>query len=859
MTNLIVKEIANRIWEDANFQDQYTCLFLNVAQKQLTGVNSIEFEKFNDVDLNALLKKASLMVSLDDDAKVDAVLRIAHYAVERGENQHKLIGCMLLDMLVNQPAIKLAKESSYLDDNVEHHYPFGFALSSLNRFNYYHIEIGENEDFYTNKFQREFWNIVDSEEHIISISAPTSVGKSYIVTKWLKKVLDLANDSHVAVAIIVPTRALINQFENDLKKEFEDYKSIVNIESMPFPKKKHTNKLKSIYVFTQERMHVFLSRNRAFNFQAVFVDESHKIGDGERGVLLQSTIERLLNRHALCKVILAGPFIKNPQDLFNNSTPIKSNLKTVNQNFFSINSVFRKPKEWTISLLRGYDEIKIAYYETVNKLGSTAPHYAILAHHAYVIGIKSDSNLVYADGGSQAEKIADCLYDLLGEDEEFREDREILELVELCKETVHPDFLLNKLLRRGIAFHYGSIPQQIRLKVEQLFADKKIKYLICTSTLIEGVNLSCKNIFIRSPKKGSDPMANSDLFNLVGRAGRLGKEFYGNIFFVDWVDAPKQKEEIHVERTTQKALKNNFDDIVKAFETDMSKDKKMDKIEATLGFLYNHFLQLDHISLCNEVKENCTETQIISLDNALKQYQQKIVLPNEVLMKHPITYHYSMQKLLERFYEKYTDNPEEIKPVLSKDDMYVSLIKILNRMGKFFHTGLFSNDYAAHITTSWMKYKSLPNIIQRKIVYSKEHKKNKDFNTCVREVFRDIDELARYKVPKLLSCYVDVMNYFYEKIDRVDLIDVDKDISMYLEYGVDKKTYVSMILLGLSRSTIFKLADLRNMKDENILDGDLDEEESYLWLKRNIRNIKTNKLIPVLQIEEIEELIKTYE
>lgn len=803
------------------------------------------------------------MVNVESEAQVDAALRIAQYAIEQGNEQQKFAGCMLLDMLVNQQAIKLAKENRYINENIEYKYPFAFSLNSLNRSNYYSIKIEGSENFYSNKFQREFWDMIESEHNIISISAPTSVGKSYIVTKWLKKVLELPNNTQVNVAILVPTRALINQFENDLKKEFKDYKSIVNIASMPFPKKKQINKSKSIYVFTQERMHIFLSRNPNAKFKAVFADEAHKIGDGERGVLLQSTVERILQKNCLCKVVFAGPFIKAPEQIFNNSKPIKSNLRTVNQNFFFISSVGGKPKNWTISIFNNKSKINIASFESSNKLGCTASNYKFLANHAYEIGRNSDSNLIYANDGDQAEKIADCLYELVEEKFSYDDDKEIQALIELCKETVHKKFLLNKLLNRGIAFHYGSMPQQIRLKIEQLFADKKIRYLICTSTLIEGVNLSCRNIFIRSPKKASEPMSNADLFNLMGRAGRLGKEFYGNIFFVNWQEAPTEKEEIEVKRITQKVLQNSFDEVIDAFILDKSNDDELDKIEATLGFLYSNFLQYGDISYCNEVKENCTLEQISSLNESLMKYHEKIKLPVEVLKKHPTTYHYSMQKLLDRFFEGYSNKPEEIKPKLSKDEMYQSLIIILKRIKKRFNTGLYSPEYAAHITTSWMKYKSLPTIIQKRIAYDKEHRENfneeKHFNGCVRSVFQDIDKIARYKVPKLLSCYMDVMNYFYKEIKRTDLIDEDKDISMYLEYGVDKQTYVSMILLGLSRSTIFKLAELKNEEKEHILHEELDEEESYTWLKNNIENIKENKRIPELQIEEIEEIISNYD
>ena len=89
-------------------------------------------------------------------------------------------------------------------------------------------------------------------------------------------------------------------------------------------------------------------------------------------------------------------------------------------------------------------------------------------------------------------------------------------------------------MKRGVAFHFGNMPSLIRLEIERLFRSGKIRFLVCTSTLIEGVNLSCRTIVLRGPRKGIDhPMGPHDFWNLAGRAGRWGDEFQGNIICID--------------------------------------------------------------------------------------------------------------------------------------------------------------------------------------------------------------------------------------------------------------------------------------------------------------------------------------
>ena len=73
---------------------------------------------------------------------------------------------------------------------------------------------------------------------------------------------------------------------------------------------------------------------------------------------------------------------------------------------------------------------------------------------------------------------------------------EIEGLIKLTKTFVHKDYYLIDCLRHGVAFHFGRLPQRIREQVESLFSKGLIDYVFCTSTLLEGVNLPAKNIFI---------------------------------------------------------------------------------------------------------------------------------------------------------------------------------------------------------------------------------------------------------------------------------------------------------------------------------------------------------------------------
>ena len=138
------------------------------------------------------------------------------------------------------------------------------------------------------------------------------------------------------------------------------------------------------------------------------------------------------------------------------------------------------------------------------------------------------------NGPAEAEKVAKAVYEQLPQDDA---DEEIEDLRALIRTAIHSKYLLADVLGRRVAFHYGNMPLIVRSEIERLFGEGKIHYLVCTSTLLEGVNLPCRTIFMRNPQKGvGNPLSEADFWNLAGRAGRWGKEFQGNIVCIDTDD-----------------------------------------------------------------------------------------------------------------------------------------------------------------------------------------------------------------------------------------------------------------------------------------------------------------------------------
>lgn len=108
-----------------------------------------------------------------------------------------------------------------------------------------------------------------------------------------------------------------------------------------------------------------------------------------------------------------------------------------------------------------------------------------------------------------------------------------------AREEIHEEWCVIKAMERGYLIHNGQIPMGTRmLQLDYYESIGAYNKLLCTSTLLEGVNTTAKNIIITKPSRMSDRNDNKDdfsafdFFNLVGRTGRLNQHFIGNAYYI---------------------------------------------------------------------------------------------------------------------------------------------------------------------------------------------------------------------------------------------------------------------------------------------------------------------------------------
>ena len=835
--------LAEKVYNLNSFQRQYEALLTLSVCDTIPNLiwNKDKSTLLSQIDWDNMLSIASLFCYSEENKYVDAALRIAQTCILQAdctENQ-KNASAFILDTLTNKPAIKLAVKKHYLKENYKDNLPFSLKLQQC-KSDYEHT-IVVNEDIITlNRFQKEVYAAYKSNE-TISISAPTSAGKSYILCTLI---LEELSKGYKNIVYVVPTRALISQVEADLRALLKQYhiETQTNITTVP-PQECINTDISNIFVFTQERLHWFLFGNNSTDIDLLIVDEAHKIEDGNRGILLQQKIEDVVKANPNVKVYFSSPFTSNPEILLDNvinssrKSKVNTQFVSVNQNLLHISQVPRKIQEWVIHLCTIEKTILLGKIVMTDR-PTTELHKIV--HTAYQTSNKGGC-LIYSNGAAEAEKTAVLLSNLLVE---TKNDSEISDLIKLVKKTIHNDYVLATVLQKGIAFHYGNMPLLIREEIERLFSIGKIDYLICTSTLLEGVNLPAKSIIIRKPTRGrGKPLNQNDFWNLAGRAGRWGKEYSGNIFCIepsDWDVQPepnKTKQEI---KRAINTIENNGNELLEYIQNESPRNvaESRQDLEFAFGYFYiKHIIDKDDIP---------SYPFYVELIQELEKVNTKISLPSSILKKNPGISPLAQQALFD-YFNSHIDTIEELIPVYPNDrnafDEYTKLVDLIGKTISCYPAEL--NASRAILLINWMSGKPLSYLIDRSFRSYQKNGYNKPLPVVIREVMDNVENFVRFKFAKDSSCYVDILRYVLEINGKQDLIENIPQLSLWLEFGVSQKTHLSLLALGLSRNTVLELAQLTVSTEKSV-------EECLAWLRS--LNLEELDLSPIM-INDIKKVL----
>ncbi len=822
-----------------SFQRQYESLLTLSASEQLANLTwkTSKDELKQQIDWCNLLSIASVLSYSDEPECLQAALRIVLTCLSVNEDEQLSNACgLILEGLSNQQALALAQDKHLLSRQYENSMGLCANIQRLKFSLQNQIEIND-EPLSVNRFQKAVYE-KSLLKRRLSICAPTSSGKSYILNRLILSHLK-KNKGGNLIVYIVPTRALIEQVQRDLKDMLLNEKldqQQVNIYTVPPREKVNLNQV-NIFIFTQERLHWFLVGDFAAPIQMLVVDEAQKIEDGHRGVLLQETIEHAVRLSPKISLIFSAPFTRNPDIFFegldfskNDYAIVDTHYVPVIQNLIYLEQVKRNPKTIQASLVTDKENLSLG---TLNLSLRPKNGKNLLIEVVKKISQEDDCSIIYANGPSEAERLAESLANSLPtiDNEATRQ------AVELIKKVIHPTYKLSQIINHGVAFHYGNLPNLVRTEIENLFSKGIIKFLVCTSTLVEGVNTPAKNIFLLKPKKGrKQNLTSSDFWNLVGRAGRAGKEFAGNIFCInpgEWDSLPPRKQELRVLTKSLNEYCNSEKFHQELKDPSLTTSAETDYV---LNYFYQRYLQNQQLT---DIKNTEIKNLLISNFN---QFRKTVHIPSKILVKNLNYSPIKQQKLLTKL-QAINDLQPYIPVHPSKCDAFNVYLRILALISDALEIKLTDKQRKRLVTLAlhWMKGTPLKNIIDKQI------KKNKSLpqDAIIRGTMKTIEHDIRFDFLGYMNCYTVLLNHLVTEIQSRTDVTVP-DVALWVELGVSTPSLIALIELGLSRSTSLEIEQFLSSK--NLTTEDCVKELKVLDL---------NKLgLPRAMRQELEECIK---
>ena len=419
----------------------------------------------------------------------------------------------------------------------------------------------KDPDFVFHRAQAEVYRRLMDGESVI-LSAPTSFGKSRIIDAII------ASEKYANLAIVVPTIALIDETRRRLSDFSDRFKVVSQLSQRPDER--------NIFVFTAERLNAYEELPKIDFF---VIDEFYKIGlprdkEPDRAVALNQAFYRLHKGGS--QFYLLGPSIRSVPE------GIEKNLQCgfVLTNFSTVAS------------------------DVVNAF----PCKDKLAKLIEICSPIDEPTLIFCSSPKRVYEVANALLDAgIG-----IKTPEMSDAAQWIGEQFHEDWVYSKSLQRGIGLHHGRLPRSIGQLSVRSFNEKKLLFLICTSTLIEGVNTCAKNVIVFDHKINRKTLDFFTFNNIKGRSGRMFEHFVGQIFLFH---PPPQEDLPFVDFPTI----TQGDEVPNSLLVQIESDDLTDRAKERLSEVFNQ-----EILPLNIIRQNSTldPTMQIDLANEISRYSR---------------------------------------------------------------------------------------------------------------------------------------------------------------------------------------------------------------------------------------------
>lgn len=424
-------------------------------------------------------------------------------------------------------------------------------------------------------FIKELWpaqhllgkaDVLKGESAIVQM--PTSAGKTK-ATELILRSAFLADRVSLAI-IIAPFRALCHEIKNSLVEAFHNEPTKVDELSDALQTDFEIAKLlghQQILVVTPEKLLYVLRHAPELAAQVglLVFDEGHQFDSGTRGItyeLLLTSLRSMIPEET--QKVLISAVISNAEAVgkWLNGEPNVVEGTSLIPTFRSVGFASWLDQLGRIEYVDSRDAEQNEFFvprvierfnlgrkkrERANRFFPEKTDGQAIALYLGLKLVPNGSIAVFCGRKSTAASVCEKAVDIiergvpLALPSDYSNSQEVKRLTHLHVENLGADAPASKSAVHGIFSHHGNTPHGIRLAVEHAMRDNLVRFVVCTSTLAQGVNLPIRYLIVTSVYQGMERIKVRDFHNLIGRAGRAGMHTEGSILFADPVIYDKRK------------------------------------------------------------------------------------------------------------------------------------------------------------------------------------------------------------------------------------------------------------------------------------------------------------------------------
>ena len=632
---------------------------------------------------------------------------------------------------------------------------------------------------------------VGSDRHeCYSFAAPTSAGKSYVLMDLIK---NYPND----VVVVVPSRALINEYFIRLNADIKD--KSVNI--LTFIDKLNTaHSRKNIFIVTPERCRQLFVHKDDLDIGLIMFDEA-QLSEEEsiRGLLFDSIVRRCKKHFKKAKIVFAHPFIYNPDaQIKKNHIEAAASAYSYQQRTVGQMFLYREGQDIFSHIgirrnVMGHQRVECKFDPIRRILESRQGSVMIYVSKNSIMSgscledFKQYVGLCKSVDNEDVDRIVEKLEAYTGGNTKKKKD-------------YYSTFI--DLLRRGIVLHHGSLPMKSRILIEEYVRLGHCRLCFATSTLEQGINMPFEAVLI--DKFGlMDSLA---VKNLIGRAGRSTRERkfdYGYVILT-------RKSQIPVIR---KSLAKR--ELLKETSSLDERDKLDEDYRDFKDAVNNGTINDSYNLTPHEIEKITTEEVYHEIDKIIENLFYGDALVNQrMLYTEGKSYRTVIQGFINIYRHYLGRDIEEAEGYVLEQAIIIMLYKIYGRTFK--NICWHRYNYASRLmerkrneilgknerlmANFIVGYKNIPdrNIRNYPLFDRGTYAEDVSYDRIIYDTYDYLDKLVNFKLADVF--YASVEEYYQKcRIDKV------KKLGLLVRYGTYEEKYIWMLRYGLAFEDIEKL------------------------------------------------------